>query len=161
MLRDARERYPEIQKILLGVVLAARKLRHYFETHPITVRTSYPLQCVLSNTHAPSRVVEWVVELSHFDICFNNYKDIKSKALADFLADWTEWTPTPVEEPVSLSPLPGMEDPNRWIIYFDGAFSYKGAGAVVVIEAPTREKLKYIMQMDFEKGKTSNNICRI
>ena len=37
VLRDARERYPEIEKILLGVVLAARKLLHYFEAHPIIV----------------------------------------------------------------------------------------------------------------------------
>ena len=89
MLRDSRERYPEIQKILMGVVLAARKLWHYFEAHPITVRTSYPLQRVLSNKHAPSRMAEWAVELSHFDIRFDNDKAIKSKALADFLADWT------------------------------------------------------------------------
>ena len=31
VLRDARERYPEIQKLLLGVLIASRKLRHYFE----------------------------------------------------------------------------------------------------------------------------------
>ena len=147
MLLDARERYPQIQKILLGVILAARKLRHYFEAHPIIVRTWYPLQRVLSNTHAPSRVAEWAVELSHFDIRFDNDKAIKSKALADFLADWTEWTPTPIEEHESLSPLPGMEDPHLWIMYFDGAFSYEGAGVGVVIEAPTGEQLKYVVQI--------------
>ena len=37
MLRDARERYPEIQKLLLGVLIASRKLRHYFEGRRITV----------------------------------------------------------------------------------------------------------------------------
>jgi hypothetical protein len=82
VLRDAREWYPEIQKILLGVVLAARKLRHYFEAHPITVRSSYPLSRMLSNAHAPSRVAEWSVELSHYDINFDNDKTIRSKALA-------------------------------------------------------------------------------
>ena len=148
MLRDARERYPEIQKILLGVVLSARKLRHYFEAHPIIVRTSYPLQRVLSNAHAPSRVVEWVVELSHFNIRFDNSKAIKGRALADFLAGWIE-TPTPIEEPQSLSPYSGMGGLYRWIMYFDGAFSYEGAGVGVVIKAPTGEQLKYGIQMDF------------
>ena len=47
MPRDTKEGYLEFQKILLGVVLAARKLRHYFKTHPITLQTSYPLQRML------------------------------------------------------------------------------------------------------------------
>ena len=114
---------------------------------------------MLSNAHAPSRVVEWAVELSHFDIHFNNIKAIKGRALADFLADWTEWTPTRIEEPESLSPLPRMKDPDRWIMYFDGAFSYEGAGDEVVIKAPAGEHLKYVIQMDFKKGKTSNNVA--
>jgi hypothetical protein len=32
VLRDARERYPKIQNLLLGVLHASRKLRHYFDT---------------------------------------------------------------------------------------------------------------------------------
>ena len=51
------------------------------------VLSSYPLRCVLTNTHAPSRVAEWSVELSHYDIHFNNDKTIKSKSLAEFLAE--------------------------------------------------------------------------
>ena len=159
MLHDAQERYPKIQKILLGVVLAARKLRHYFEAHPITVRSSYPLRCVLSNAHAPSRVAEWSVELSHYDINFDNNKTIKGKALAEFLAEWPEWTPTPMEEPEHRSALPRKEDPDSWAMYFDGAFSYEGAGAGVLIVSPTGEHLKYVVQLDFEKGKVSNNIA--
>ena len=44
-------------------------------------------------------------------------------------------------------------------MYFDGAFSYEGAGAEVVIKAPTGEQLKYVIEMDFEKSKTSNNVA--
>ena len=43
-------------------------------------------------------------------------------------------------------------------MYFDGDFSYEGAGAGVVIEASTGEQLKNVIQMDFEKGKSSNNV---
>ena len=66
--------------------------------------------------------MEWSVELSHYGINFDNDKTIKSKALAEFLAEWTEWTPTPMEEPESHSAFPGMEDTDRWVMYFDGAF---------------------------------------
>ena len=79
------------------------------------------------------------MELSHFDIRFDNSKAIKGRALADFLAHWTEWTTTPIEEPESLSPHPVAGEPDRWIMYFDGAFSYEGAGVGVVIESPIEE----------------------
>ena len=114
---------------------------------------------MLSNAHALSRVAEWAVELSHFDIRFDNSKAIKGRALADFLADWIEWTPTPIEEPESLSLHPGTGDLDRWTMYFDGAFSYEGAGAEVFIEAPIGEQLKFIVHMDFKKGKAYNNVA--
>ena len=44
-------------------------------------------------------------------------------------------------------------------MYFDGAFSYEGIGAGVVIEAPTREQLKYVVETVFVKWKTSNNVA--
>ena len=89
VLREAQERYPEIQKLLLGVLLASRKLRHYFEAHRVTVVTSYSLERVLRNRNATGRVAEWALELSGFDLHFANAQAIKSKALADFVAEWT------------------------------------------------------------------------
>jgi hypothetical protein len=35
--------YPQIQKLLYAVILMRRKLRHYFESHPVTVVSSFPL----------------------------------------------------------------------------------------------------------------------
>jgi hypothetical protein len=43
VLRDARLRYTLVQKLLLDILLASRKLRHYFESHRITVVHSYSL----------------------------------------------------------------------------------------------------------------------
>lgn len=53
VLRDAREHYPMQQKLLLALLIASRKLRHYFQGHPIKVITSYPLEQVL---HIPNAV---------------------------------------------------------------------------------------------------------
>ena len=89
MLRNARERYPQIQKLLLGVLLASRKLRHYFQAHRITVVTGYCLERTLRNREATGRIAEWALELLEFDLHFVNSQAIKSTALADFVAEWT------------------------------------------------------------------------
>jgi hypothetical protein len=42
VLSETKVRYPQIQKLLYAVVLTRRKLRHYFESHPVTVVSSFP-----------------------------------------------------------------------------------------------------------------------
>jgi ribonuclease HI len=42
-------------------------------------------------------------------------------------------------------------------MYFDGAYSYEGAGAGVLIMAPSGEQLKYVLQMCFDWGLSTNN----
>ena len=120
--------------------------------------TTFPFERVLRNRSATGRVAEWSLELSGFDLHFANTKTIKSMAMADFLAEWTP-TPDDVEEPPSS--LPGSEDQGRWVMYFDGSFSYEGAGASVLIVSPTGEQLKYVVQMYFDSGsgKATNNMA--
>jgi ribonuclease HI len=43
VLSKSKIRYPQIQKLLYTVILTRRKLRHYFESHPVTVVSSFPL----------------------------------------------------------------------------------------------------------------------
>ena len=43
VLRYARARYPMPQKLLLVLLVASRKLRHYFQGHPIKVVLAYPI----------------------------------------------------------------------------------------------------------------------
>jgi hypothetical protein len=43
VLSDTKVRCLQIQKLLYAIVLTRRKLRHYFEGHPVTVVSSFPL----------------------------------------------------------------------------------------------------------------------
>ena len=75
--------------------------------------------------------------------------------MAEFIA---EWTSTPDEE-IQETTLPGKEADRDWIMYFDGAFSLQGAGAGVLLVAPTGEHLKYVIQMHFPREMSTNNIA--
>lgn len=158
VLRDARERYPMQQKFLLVLLIASRKLRHYFQGHPIKVITSYALEQVLHSPNATSRVAEWNIELQTFALEFLTTRTIKGAALADFTVEWMDPHQEEPREDESL--LPGEEAPGGWIMHFDDAFSWQGTGAGVVLTSPIGDKLHYAVQLCFKHAdKVSNNIA--
>jgi hypothetical protein len=53
----------ELEKIAYAVIMAARKLRHYFEVHRITVITNQPLSDLFANREASTRIVNWGAKL--------------------------------------------------------------------------------------------------
>ena len=93
------------------------------------------------------------MELCIFGLKFESTSTIQSKALAEFI---TEWTPTLDEERTETA-LPDKEFPQEWIMYFDGAFSLQGAWAGMLLFAPSGEHLKYIVQMNFAREEATNN----
>jgi hypothetical protein len=90
VLFETKARYPQIQKLLYAVILTRRKLRHYFESHPVTVVSSFPLGEIIQCREASGRIAKWVVELMGKTLSFAPQKAIKSQVLADFLAEWTD-----------------------------------------------------------------------
>ena len=77
--------------------------------------------------------MEWALELSSFGLKFESTSTIQSRVLAEFIAEWN----STLDEEIQETTLPGKETARDWIMYFDGAFSLQGAGAGVLLVAPT------------------------
>jgi len=84
-LQPAEERYQVIEKLVLALVFSARRLRHYFRSHSMTVKTNYPLKQVLQRPKLVGRMTAWAVELSEFGLHYESRGPMKAQFLAEFL----------------------------------------------------------------------------
>jgi hypothetical protein len=72
------------------VVLARRKLQHYFEAHPVTVVSSVPVGEIIRNPDVAGRIAKWSVELIDKKLAYAPRMAIKSQILEDFVTEWTD-----------------------------------------------------------------------
>jgi len=120
-------------------------LKRYFDGHRIIVTTSFPLGDILRNKDANGRIVKWVMELCPFSMDFQSRTTVKSQALADFIAEWTD---------LNAPPAPDIFD--HWLMFFDGSLNINGAGAGILFVPPNKDKLCYVLRILFS---VSNNVA--
>jgi ribonuclease HI len=130
--------YLELEKISYAVVMAARKLRHYFEGHRIRVITNQPLNDLFANKEASTRIIKWGAELSEYTVDFERRSAIKLQVLADFVVDWTSPTHNSGEEMLA-----------RWC--------HKGVGILAVVTSPTGDVIRCAARLIFANDEHSTN----
>ena len=88
-LVDAKMRYLPLEKLVLALVHATRKLPHYFQVHTVYVLTEYPLQSLLKRSDFIGRIAKWGTRLGTFDIRYKPRSSVKGQVLADFVAEFS------------------------------------------------------------------------
>ena len=86
---------------------------------------SFPLSEVIKNGEATGRIAKWSVELMSETLTYAPRKAIKSQALVDFVAEWTDSQLPPAQVQSEL-----------WTMYFDGSLMKTGAGAGLLFISP-------------------------
>jgi ribonuclease HI len=125
--------------------MAAKKLKHYFQEHPIKVVATAPLAEIIGSKDANGRVAKWALELAAHTILYEPRTAIKSQILADFFVDWAE-----------MQYLPPVPDSTHWKMHFDGSKMRNGLEAGIVITSPKGDRLDYVLQIHFA---ASNNVA--
>ncbi|XP_023872625.1 uncharacterized protein LOC111985209 [Quercus suber] len=144
-LVDAKTRYLPLEKLVLALIHAIRKLPHYFQAHTVYVLTEYPLQSLLKRSDFTGRIAKWGTRLGSFDIRYRPQNSVKGQVLADFI---TEFSPKGSMEIVCRLEV------HPWKMFVDSASSYTGAGARVVVITPKGIRLEHSFRLCF---KASNN----
>ena len=67
-LVDVGERYLPMEKLVLALIYAIRKLPHYFQAHTMYILTEYALQLLLKSSNFTGRIAKWETRLGSFNI---------------------------------------------------------------------------------------------
>ncbi|GJT06043.1 reverse transcriptase domain-containing protein [Tanacetum coccineum] len=96
--------YTPMEKLILAIVSASKRLKQYFLAHTIVVITGQPIKQILSNPKVTRRLLKWCFELEEHDIHYRPRTSVKGKILADFIMERLEYDSqdTPIEDKEEL-----------------------------------------------------------
>ncbi|GJZ59744.1 hypothetical protein Tco_0615560 [Tanacetum coccineum] len=119
---------------------------HYEERHK-----SRPFQ-----GNSEGRIAKWAIELGEYEIEFKGRNLIKGQILADFLTETplTENRGTKNEEVKRKEPEPE----NAWKLFTDGASSFDGSGAGLMVVSPEGKEYTYALRFEFKPPTTRQNM---
>ncbi|GJU39558.1 reverse transcriptase domain-containing protein [Tanacetum coccineum] len=147
-LNEAERNYSPLEKLALSLVNMTRRLRRYFEAHPVKVITDQPIKNILSRTEASGKLAKYAVEIGTYKISFIPRNAVKGQVLADFLSDAPDGER---EDEYFRRPeiSPGIDDTEAWTLYTDGAASSKGSGAGLILTGPSGVEYAYALRLTF------------
>ncbi|GJY53120.1 reverse transcriptase domain-containing protein [Tanacetum coccineum] len=137
-LHEAERNYAPLEKLTLCLLHLSRRLRRYFEAHPIKVITDQPIKQVLNKPEASGKLAKYAVELGAYNIVYVPRNAIKGQVSADFINEVPVGTALP-----EICTLTNGESREACTLCTDGASSLKGAGAGLVLIDPSGTEQGY------------------
>ncbi|GJW43191.1 reverse transcriptase domain-containing protein [Tanacetum coccineum] len=138
--------YTPMEKLVLALVFAAKRLRRYFQAHPIAVITDQPIKQIISRPDVAGRLQKWSVMLGEHNITYRPRTSVKGQILADFLVE------KPDDAPADTSV---KETPKEvWTLFTDGSSCTDGSGAGLILTSPEGTEFTYALRFQFT---ASNN----
>nr|GEU66659.1 hypothetical protein [Tanacetum cinerariifolium] len=147
-LNEVERNYVPIEKLALSLIHTTRRLRRYFEAHPVKVITDQLIENILNNTETSEKLAKYAVELRSYNIMFIPCDAVKVQVLADFLSDALEGENEELYFRMPEVPLE-KDDIESWTLFIDGASSPKGLGAGLVLIGPSGIEYTYVLRLTF------------
>ena len=152
-LYEAEIRYLPLEKAVLAIVQATRKLPHYFHAHTMVVLTQLPLKSILRSADYTGRIAKWGTILGAFDIRYMPRIAVKGQVLIDLVAEFAE----PILEGGggSLSPDGKLisaitqQEPSWWKAHVGGVANQRGSGVGLVLVSPEGIAIEKSLRLGF------------
>ena len=138
-LKKTEANYSAMEKLVLALVFAAKRLRRYFQAHPIVVITDQPIKQIITKSDASGRLQKWSVLLGEHNITYRPRTAINGQILADFI----------IEKQDEEDPPRPHELPEPWILFTDGSLCGDGSGACLILTNPEGMEFTYALRFEF------------
>ena len=146
-------RYLSLEKAILAMVHATRKLPHYFQAHIVVMLTQLPLKSVLRSADYTGRIAKWGTILGAFDIKYMPRTSIKGQVLADLVAEFAECPEEMEGENQKLDErsigMISVQCPMPWELYIDEAANQRGSGVGLVLVSPEKIIIEKSLRLSF------------
>nr|GEY92581.1 reverse transcriptase domain-containing protein [Tanacetum cinerariifolium] len=145
-LQGPKLNYSPIQKLVMSLVFAVKRLRRYFQAHPITVITDQPIKQVMTRPDAAGQLQKWSIMLGEHNITYRPRTSVKGQILVDFLVEM------PGDVSQAAPAAVAQEEP--WTLFTDGSSCVDGSGAGLILTNPEGVEFTYSLRFQF----TASNI---
>nr|GEV29452.1 reverse transcriptase domain-containing protein [Tanacetum cinerariifolium] len=143
-LRGPEINYTSMEKLVLALVHASKRLKRYFQAHPIIVITDQPIQQVLSRPKVAGRLHKWSIELVEYAINYRPRVSVKGQILADFIVE------RPEDDSLDTLMEVKKELPEPWILFTDESSCTDGSRAGLILTNPEGVEFTSALRFRFE-----------
>lgn len=111
--------------------MSSPKFRPYFKSHPIIVKTNYPINIVFRKLELTSQIAKRSIQLGAYDIQYEPWIFIKSQGLANFVSNFRPGMQAFAYQEVNMQTNYG--DSKTWMFYSEGASNVRGIGLRIML----------------------------